>query len=167
MSHLNLTMTLHDRNISRSPTSTPIIHQPGSTLNIIFSDMTYSDYVTGLTEIGVLITGPNGETIGRKTRRARVQGKEEADCLAVSDALEWANQLNCKAFYLQGNNTRINKTLQGSARLTSWKTNSRMDQLLLLLSSLDVFICKNIKYKNVTSLQNLAKAGVRNPSPPI
>lgn len=111
--------------------------------------------------------GPNGETIGRKTRRARVQGKEEADCLAVSDALEWANQLNCKAFYLQGNNTRINKTLQGSARLTSWKTNSRMDQLLLLLSSLDVFICKNIKYKNVTSLQNLAKAGVRNPSPPI
>ncbi|XP_026404177.1 uncharacterized protein LOC113299371 [Papaver somniferum] len=103
--------------------------------------------------------GDKGETIDRRTRGATTLGKEAGDCLAARDALEWASPLKCKKFNLLGTYYHITSTLKGGSRKTSWKTNSKVDQLLLKINSFEKVNCKVINPKNFLNLQNLAKMG--------
>lgn len=64
-----------------------------------------------------------------------------------------------------GCNQNTMKDLQGRTRRTSWKTNARMDSLILSLKSFETILCKSVKYGEFPDLQKRARAGGRSQSP--
>lgn len=152
-------MTLQARNGLNSQSRSPNFVEHEEHMTISFTYYSHYNKCTGLTGIVVSLIGDKGETIDRRTRGATTLGKEAGDCLAARDALEWASPLKCKKFNLLGTYYHITSTLKGGSRKTSWKTNSKVDQLLLKINSFEKVNCKVINPKNFLNLQNLAKMG--------
>lgn len=57
--------------------------------------------------------------------------------------------------------------MQGGARNTSWRTNERLDNLILSLNSFEQVLCKTIKLGTSSDLHRLCLVGVRSQSPQV
>lgn len=88
MNHLKLTQSFTPRSQLCHVIRTVSYTENNLCQNIFFAFLSSYNITTGLTGLSVAITGPTGDTIGRKTRGVRTHSREEGDCLASQDALK-------------------------------------------------------------------------------